>query len=202
MTREAKLEKMREWSRSHPEYWRERSLRPERREYERQWREAHKESIAARDKVRYLATREVASQQTKEARIREPEKFRARNRQWYARHSEDAKRAAKEYKQANPDKARIWSRKRDVKRRALLGSVICEAIDPVEIFERDKWRCKQCRRKTPREMMGRSDKRAPTLDHIVPLSLGGPHTRANLRCLCFSCNASKGAKYEGQLVFL
>ena len=33
-----------------------------------------------------------------------------------------------------------------------------------------------------------------TLDHIVPLSQGGPHSFDNLCVACRSCNASKGAK--------
>jgi len=31
----------------------------------------------------------------------------------------------------------------------------------------------------------------PTLDHIVPLSRGGPNVRANLQRLCFPCNSGK-----------
>ena len=33
-----------------------------------------------------------------------------------------------------------------------------------------------------------------TADHIIPLALGGRHSIGNLQPLCFSCNASKGAK--------
>jgi len=31
----------------------------------------------------------------------------------------------------------------------------------------------------------------PTMDHILPLSMGGEHTSANIQALCQSCNSSK-----------
>lgn len=39
-----------------------------------------------------------------------------------------------------------------------------------------------------------------TIDHIVPLALGGWHDLINLRVACRACNSIKGAKYSGQLM--
>ena len=36
-----------------------------------------------------------------------------------------------------------------------------------------------------------------TVDHVIPISLGGPHTPSNLRPLCFACNVAKGASVDG-----
>lgn len=33
-----------------------------------------------------------------------------------------------------------------------------------------------------------------TLDHVVSIARGGPHTEDNLVVACASCNSSKGAK--------
>ncbi|MBT2266408.1 HNH endonuclease [Rhodococcus erythropolis] len=33
------------------------------------------------------------------------------------------------------------------------------------------------------------------LDHVKPLSAGGPHMLSNLRPSCADCNLSKGAKW-------
>lgn len=35
-----------------------------------------------------------------------------------------------------------------------------------------------------------------TVDHIIPLALGGAHSRENYQCLCFPCNRKKGATLE------
>lgn len=84
-------------------------------------------------------------------------------------------------------------------RRARTKGSSYEIFDPVEIFERDKWRCQLCGRKTPKSLRGTTNDRAPELDHIVPLALGGSHTRANVQCLCRRCNQEKGATVRGQL---
>jgi hypothetical protein len=34
----------------------------------------------------------------------------------------------------------------------------------------------------------------PTLDHIVPVALGGEHDRNNLAAACYRCNEFKGSK--------
>lgn len=37
------------------------------------------------------------------------------------------------------------------------------------------------------------------LDHVIPLTLGGPHCLANLRPICRSCNATKGGRTLSEL---
>jgi 5-methylcytosine-specific restriction endonuclease McrA len=74
-----------------------------------------------------------------------------------------------------------------------------ERFDPVEVLERDKWRCQLCGRKTPKANRGSYDDDAPELDHIVPVAAGGKHTRANTQCACRACNSAKGARTLGRL---
>jgi hypothetical protein len=84
-------------------------------------------------------------------------------------------------------------------RRARSRSAIRELVDPIEICERDGWRCHMCHRVTPKRLRGTSAKRAPEIDHILPLAAGGTHTRDNLACACRDCNQSKGATPIGQM---
>ncbi|MGR6320784.1 HNH endonuclease [Micromonospora soli] len=91
------------------------------------------------------------------------------------------------WRRANPDAIRS----RNSLRRARKRAVRYEVFRHEEIFERDGWRCQICRRMTDRTAP-RFHPRSPTLDHVIPLSQGGPHTRANTRCACFECNSKRG----------
>lgn len=82
--------------------------------------------------------------------------------------------------------------------KARLRGVSVESVDPIRVFERDGWRCHLCGRKTPQERRGTYHKRAPELDHIVPLAKGGEHSYRNTACACRECNAAKRDTVKGQ----
>lgn len=84
-------------------------------------------------------------------------------------------------------------------RRARIRNAPMDRIDPIEVFERDKWKCHLCGRHTPKRLRGSIEDAAPELDHVIPLALGGSHTLANVACACRACNGRKGAKALGQL---
>jgi hypothetical protein len=90
-------------------------------------------------------------------------------------------------------------RKGKATRRARKRGVHYESFDPREIFERDGWICRLCGIRTPRRLCGSLAERAPVMDHIVPLALGGGHTKRNGQCLCRRCNQRKSATIAGQL---
>ena len=83
--------------------------------------------------------------------------------------------------------------------RARLREVQVEPVDPIKVFNRDGWRCQICGVKTPRSKRGSITSRAPELDHIVPLSVGGEHSYKNTQCACRECNGKKGNKVYGQI---
>ena len=76
-----------------------------------------------------------------------------------------------------------------------------EPVIPTAIFERDRWRCHICRRKLSLNTRW-PHRRAATLDHLVPLSLGGKHERANVKTACLSCNSSKGNRGGNEQLLL
>jgi 5-methylcytosine-specific restriction endonuclease McrA len=61
----------------------------------------------------------------------------------------------------------------------------------VEVFERDAWVCGICALPVDRSEKY-PEPGSPSLDHIVPLSKGGPHTRANTRLAHLYCNMVRG----------
>jgi 5-methylcytosine-specific restriction endonuclease McrA len=79
------------------------------------------------------------------------------------------------------------------RQRAIRYGVAYEPINPLEIFERDGWACKECGISTPQSLRGKMVPNAPELDHVIPMSRGGPHLRDNVQCLCRKCNIIKGA---------
>ena len=86
---------------------------------------------------------------------------------------------------------RIIKSNSNQRRRARLRGATIERFTKEEIFIRDSWRCKLCGKKLkpgakfPHPLY-------PTIDHIVPLSKGGQHTRLNVQAACFICNSMKG----------
>lgn len=66
-----------------------------------------------------------------------------------------------------------------------------ETFTYLEIFERDGWCCGVCGESVDRSL-AHPDHYSASLDHIVPLSEGGDHTRANSRCAHLICNIRRG----------
>lgn len=91
--------------------------------------------------------------------------------------------------------------KSDAKRRMLKAKATLETFDPREVFERDRWVCQICKRKVDPSIKW-PDPMSPSLDHIVPLSAGGPHSRANCRLAHLSCNSARGNRGGGEQLLL
>lgn len=66
-----------------------------------------------------------------------------------------------------------------------------EWFSDLVVLRRDGWRCYICGCSTPRELRGTYEDNAPEIDHIIPLSRGGTHTKDNVRCCCRACNGAK-----------
>lgn len=83
-------------------------------------------------------------------------------------------------------------------RRARKRGVGSEKFSPIEIFERDGWRCQLCFGMTNRNVRWPHTD-MPSLDHIIPLAAGGAHARINSQCTHLGCNTRKNKRPLGQL---
>jgi 5-methylcytosine-specific restriction endonuclease McrA len=66
-----------------------------------------------------------------------------------------------------------------------------EEIDRMYVFERDNWTCRICGNLIDSTLRF-PHKLAATLDHIIPLGLGGQHTYKNVGAAHAMCNFEKG----------
>jgi len=89
---------------------------------------------------------------------------------------------------------RAAQQRHKARRRAQQHGVLFQPVLAREIANRDGWHCKWCAIETPARKRGSCDLDAPEIDHVIPLSCGGPHIRSNLQLLCRSCNQAKGSQ--------
>lgn len=117
----------------------------------------------------------------------------------YSRTCDDCKRQARrEWSRSSPSRRR-HKRIYRAKRRAIERGAKAHRIDPIRVFERDKWRCHLCGCRTPKRLRGSYEPNAPELDHIIPLAAGGSHTWGNVACSCRQCNIAKSDQPMGQI---
>jgi 5-methylcytosine-specific restriction endonuclease McrA len=83
----------------------------------------------------------------------------------------------KDYKTSPDVRRRIKNR-----RRAKLAKTISQKYSSKEIFEKYDFKCCYC------------GEQATCLDHVFPISRGGPDIASNLVASCGPCNSSKGSK--------
>jgi len=78
------------------------------------------------------------------------------------------------------------------------GGLFNPTVRPKDVFERARWRCHVCGRKTSK-VFSYKDPRSATVDHHpIPLSKGGDHDWHNVRCACKQCNETKSNKWDRQ----
>jgi 5-methylcytosine-specific restriction endonuclease McrA len=74
---------------------------------------------------------------------------------------------------------------RSRRRRALEAEVPTEPYSRQEVFDRDRGRCYMCHRRLNPGWH---------IEHVIPISAGGPDTLENVRASCPRCNLRKGTQ--------
>ena len=99
-------------------------------------------------------------------------------------------------RKASPKEAASRRLARD-RRRARLRGLPAERVDRLAVYERDGWCCQLCGLSVDRNAAV-PQPLAPTLDHIIPIAKGGPHTYTNVQLAHFACNSRKGDATGGR----
>lgn len=109
------------------------------------------------------------------------------SRRWYKANAEANKEKSRQWKRDHPDLVREYRRATKHRRKAAIresgGSYT--AAEWAALVEHYGGRCLCC---------GRRDVKL-TVDHVVPLIMGGSNDISNLQPLCRSCNCSKQGKH-------
>lgn len=128
-----------------------------------------------------------------------PEKVKEWARAGYHRYAAQRKEKVGAYQAQHPNEVKGWKtkyarsekglerkRQKEGKRRALKQASGAETVPAwvvAKLFDLFEQHCVWC-----------TTRKATQLDHIIPLSKGGPHIATNLAPSCATCNLSKSAK--------
>ena len=173
--RELALAKVREWWKANPdkgaEYMRRRraAMSPE-------------ELDASREQRRERYANGDGAAAARRWRAANPERQLEASRRWNEANREKSSAKSRAWAARNPDKVKA----RTQRRRALKKAATVYPITSAQIAEKMSYwgnKCWMC--EGPFEHV----------DHVKPLSKGGPHILANLRPACASCNASKNDRW-------
>lgn len=100
--------------------------------------------------------------------------------EWYRSNRERQAANHKRWVAANRERANERTRRRIAK----LRNARVESIDANAVYERDGWMCGLCG-----AVVVRGEE---SIDHILPISLGGDHTWDNVQLAHRRCNSAKG----------
>lgn len=126
----------------------------------------------AKTKASYEANREQHIEWMREWRRRFPEKQAQSERSWRA---------------ANPDKVYAKNKRQQAQRRG------AARVGPVDLDALWTGECGLCGEPLDRDARY-PDPVSPSLDHIIPIVLGGSHEQSNLQWTHLLCNKKKGAR--------
>jgi len=130
--------------------------------------------------IRYTKKKADINAQNKAYRKANPEKTARRKRTYYETHKEQYRRDLRAWRKAHWQHHYI---NHLAKRQALIrGASISDFTleDWIELLEQYGYLCAYCHSTSKL-----------TMDHVVPLSKGGPHTKDNIVPACQPCNSRK-----------
>lgn len=167
------------WRKANPERW---------NEYTRRYQRANQDKTRQTSRRWRLANPEACKRYQEGSRRRRranPEKDREQCRRWRANNPDKVKESNRRWLKKYPDKHVAQVQRRRAKMLGAGGSytaaewqALCEEYDN---------KCLCCGRKEPDIKL--------TVDHVLPIDLGGRNDIDNLQPLCKSCNSRKNNRY-------
>ena len=180
---EKKKASSRAWRAKHPE---------EHRAHNKAYREAHPDQVRAAKAAYAKANPEKIRDGHARFKAAHPERIQAIQKKYSTTHPENGRKSAANYRKAHPEKIHAYllahpeihvaveARRRAQKKRS-----------PINDFTAAQWKEMQAAYDHRCAYCGKRTKGHLTIDHITPLSKGGPHTASNIVPACRQCNSKK-----------
>jgi len=143
---------------------------------------ANQEKIKERKKKYQEENKDKLKEYYKNYRAENREKVHIASRSWHLANAEKVYERQRKYRKENPDNGIVNSNNLRARKLGVSGKITENEWKLLK--EKFAYTCPCCGEKEPFIKL--------TIDHIVPMSLGGCNTIDNLQCLCGSCNSSKG----------
>lgn len=116
-------------------------------------------------------------------RYSENPEIRERQKNWNHQNSARANGHYSKWRKNNPEKVKEYKLNRYIREKNASGRIAHS--EWVSLCEKYNYTCLCCKRRDIKL----------TLDHIIPLILGGSNTIDNAQPLCKTCNSKKGARF-------
>ena len=172
----------REEGRERAKQWRSNNLEREREKHRRY----HADNLE-REREKRREYREVHKDEERDRgrryRDANAEKLQAYHREYYEANKEEIKEKQRVYAQANPETVSQPKRRYRARKRGN-GTAPFPKNWKADQLARQKGRCYYCGKKAKQW----------EVEHVIPISKGGPDTPENCVLACRSCNRSKAAK--------
>ncbi len=149
---------------------------PKDKAYQREYQRKYRKGWVARNPSYHKKYREEHREICKKYQEQHREICNRQRRKWYAN---------------NRHKIKAWDAQRKAKLRSGRFGVLTPS-DWLDILQQFGNACAYCRRPFGIRLKA-------TMDHVLPLSLGGLHTKENVVPACRSCNSRKGASLHGSV---
>lgn len=142
-----------------------------------EYQQAYRKTHPRKDKSKQYP----ASQ--KKWRLNNPDKVKEKIKNWFAKHPGKKRELREKYEALHPEDRQARRRGYRARKRNAQGKITPQEWQA--ILGKYGNKCLKC---------GKTNIQL-TMDHVLPLALGGTHTADNVQPLCMSCNASKNAKH-------
>ena len=168
-----RLEYARDWGRERRERQQRLDWRWHMREQRKRWREDNPDYVA-------MLNRQANAAQKRKWRAANPERHLASKRAQRAANIDRYRANDRAWRAANPERRRATRHARRVRQ-------ACGVSQRWQVVECDPLACYWC----GRGLLGAD----PHVDHVMPISLGGPAVPSNEVMTCATCNLRKSAKH-------